>query len=388
VNCLPTTPLYSSNSTASMYATQNVKEVSGEILVPLLKDVPFFQSLDVNVAGRYTDYSTSGSVETWKVGLSWEVNDELRLRASRSRDIRAPTLLDLFAPQSAGVGGFTDLHTNISNALVTYSQGNPALVPEIGKTNTVGLVYQPNWLARFSLAIDYFEIQMSNAITTQGPSANNQRECEDSNGASPLCATLERPLPFSNHTPANFPTRGLSTGVNAQRQWTRGFDIEANYRFDIADVISSIPGNIRLRTLVAYQPLLKTQTIVTIAPSEAAGVNGLSKLRVNTTVNYTLNGLSVTLTDRFQTHQAQSDPRINYDLRPMIKASHYFDLTLSYEASYRGHQFTPFFTIENLFDRQPPITGNSGSASGLRYPTAAGFDIMGRYFTGGIRAKF
>jgi outer membrane receptor protein involved in Fe transport len=388
VNCLPTTPLYSSNSTASMYATQNVKEVSGEMLLPLLKDVPFFQSLELNVAGRYTDYSTSGSVETWKLGGTWQVNDELRFRASKSKDIRAPTLQDLFAPQSAGVGGFTDLHTNISNALVTYTQGNPTLVPEVAKTNTVGMVYQPNWLPRFSLTVDYYEIQMQNAITNQGPSANNQRECEDSGGVSPLCSTLERPLPFSNHTPANFPTRGLSTGVNAQKQWTRGFDMEVNYRFDVADVVSSIPGELRLRALVAYQPLLKTQTIVSLPPTEASGIAGFSKLRVNMNVNYTLGALSISVTDRFQTHQWQSDPRINTDLRPIIKSAHYFDATISYEMSVRGHQFTPFVTIENLLDRQPPITGITGPTSGLRYPTAAGFDIVGRYFTGGIRARF
>jgi iron complex outermembrane receptor protein len=371
-----------------MYASQNVKEAAAEVLIPLLSDVPFFQSLELNLAGRYTDYSTSGSVETWKIGGTWQVNDELRFRATRSKDIRAPTLQDLFAPQSAGVGGFTDLHTGISSAIVTYSQGNPTLTPEIGKTTTVGLVYQPNWLPRFSIAVDYFDIQMKNAITTQGPSAQNQIECEDSGGISPLCGTLIRPLPFSDRSAANFPLRGLSTGVNAQKQWTRGFDVEVNYRFDVADVISSVPGSVSIRSLAAYQPLLKTQTIVRVRPTEAAGVAGFSKLRLNTNLNYTHDGLSISLTHRWQSHQWQSDPRVNFDNRPFIKAANYFDASISYAMKVAGHDVVPFLTVENLFNRKPPVSGTNGNAAGLFYPTVSGFDVMGRYYTGGIRARF
>ena len=69
-NCLPTTAPYVSNANSSMYAKQNVKEIAGELLIPILKDVPLAQSVELNLAGRYTDYSTSGSVETWKAGAT------------------------------------------------------------------------------------------------------------------------------------------------------------------------------------------------------------------------------------------------------------------------------------------------------------------------------
>ena len=74
-NCTPTTLMWQSDTTASMYAKQNVKEIAGELLIPIIRDVPFFQSFEVNLAGRYTDYSTSGSVETRKAGGTWQVTD-------------------------------------------------------------------------------------------------------------------------------------------------------------------------------------------------------------------------------------------------------------------------------------------------------------------------
>ncbi len=73
-------------------AGYNVKEFFGEFLVPLLTDAPIAKNLQFNGAVRWTDYSTSGEVTTWKAGLSWQINDDLRLRGTRSRDIRAPNL--------------------------------------------------------------------------------------------------------------------------------------------------------------------------------------------------------------------------------------------------------------------------------------------------------
>src|SRR5690606_8473656 len=78
------------------FGEYDVTEYNVETVIPLAKDMAFVQQLDINGAMRWTDYSTSGSVETWKVGLSWRPHDDLRIRATRSRDIRAPNLGNLF----------------------------------------------------------------------------------------------------------------------------------------------------------------------------------------------------------------------------------------------------------------------------------------------------
>jgi outer membrane receptor protein involved in Fe transport len=388
-NCSATGTVYQSDLTASMYATQNVKEIAGEVLVPLLSDVPFARSFEVNLAGRYTDYSTSGSVETWKAGVTWQVIDDLRIRGAMSRDIRAPTLQDLFAPSSSRPLSYSDLHTGVARNGVLFSQGNADLVPEVARTNTLGIIYQPSWAPRFSIALDYFEININNAITSaNGTSTNIQRECEDSGGISPFCSLLARPLPFSDRTPANFPTAAYSQNLNAARQWTRGWDLEANYRFDLADVFAGAPGNLAIRGLVTYQPLLKRQTISTVAPTESAGIAGLSKVRANLTLNYTAGPLNASVVERWQSSQHPSDPRINFDLREKIPAYAYTDISVSYDVEVGGHTIVPFVTIENLFNKRPPITGNGSSTVGLFYPTSQGFDVIGRYFTGGVRARF
>ncbi len=91
--------------------SNNVWEVALEVGAPLLKDLPLIQSLDLNAGVRYTDYSTSGAVQTWKIGLDYHVNEEVRFRATTSVDIRAPTLNDLFSPVQSSITSFTDLLT-------------------------------------------------------------------------------------------------------------------------------------------------------------------------------------------------------------------------------------------------------------------------------------
>src|ERR1051325_11644121 len=88
--------LYSSGNNKSYSGKETVKEGYAEVEVPLLKDMPFFHSLGANGAVRRTDYKISGAVTTWKLGGTWEPVEGLLLRMTRSRDIRAPSLSELF----------------------------------------------------------------------------------------------------------------------------------------------------------------------------------------------------------------------------------------------------------------------------------------------------
>ncbi|MBU3077385.1 TonB-dependent receptor domain-containing protein [Sphingomonas quercus] len=396
-NCSASTPQWQHDVSTSMFGKQNVKEVAGELLIPLLRDVPLIQSLELNLAGRYTDYSTSGGVGTWKIGGTWQVSHELRIRGTRSRDIRAPTLNDLFAPTSISPTGFTDLHTNQSRPVNVIRQGNPDLKPEVAMTTTVGVVFQPEWIPGFSLAVDYYNIKINNAISsTSGFSVDVQRECETSNGASPLCSLLERPLPFSDRSAANFPTRVFSQSVNSARSWTRGVDVEANYSFDMANLIKSVPGRLAIRALVAYQPTLKTQTLISLPARENAGIvanptsGGFgSKVNANLSLSYTSEGLSVFVTERWQSKQHPSDPAISFDLRPDIPAYSYTDISFNYRIRLGDdNTISPFVSIQNLFNKQPPLIGGQNNVPGLYYPTGQGFDVIGRYFTVGVKGKF
>ncbi len=140
--------------------------------MPLARDLPFAKELNLTLAGRHTDYSTSGDVNTWKAGLSYRPIDDLRFRVTRSRDIRAPNLNELFSPASpsAAPGILIDPRTSlfpqapIGGTLSYLSAGNPTLKPEIADTLTYGGVYQPSFIPRLSLSLDYTHIKVDQAI--------------------------------------------------------------------------------------------------------------------------------------------------------------------------------------------------------------------------------
>jgi outer membrane receptor protein involved in Fe transport len=403
-NCPPDSLQYVSETLGPADASQNVKEVSAEFQIPVLRDIPAIQAFDLNLAGRLTDYSTSGTVRTWKMGATWQVYDDLRFRGTVSKDIRAPTLTDMFGPRFRTDGEVTDVHTGLTTLSPLVSAPNPNLVPEVARTVTFGLVYQPSFIPRFSLAVDYYRVNMTNAImNVTGSDILLQQQCELANGASPYCSLLKRRFPFSDHSPANYVTEILSGPQNAARQWTHGIDVEGNYHFDAASIISSFPGQFSVRALVSYQPLLRTQLAPSVPYVEYAGIavagpagatssgntgNGFAKIRGNVELGYSYNGLDAQLVERIQSHMHVTDPRLFYDNRPIIPAYFYTDLSISKDfALGGGYTVTPFLTAQNLFNKRPPIIGASSLESGV-IPIPVGYDVIGRYITIGVRGMF
>lgn len=387
-NCAAATPAYLGYTNGPFNADMTVKEVAGEFLAPLLADLPLIHKLELNGAARYTDYSTSGSVETWKLGLSWEVTDELRLRATRSRDIRAPNLWDLYRPGGSSLIGFFDQHTNVARTAVSRSQGNPDLVPEIGDTLTIGAVYRPAWLSGFSVSVDYYDIKLEKAITNiNGNSAAIQTLCQLSNGASPYCALYIRPFPFANRTPENTATTVLSQSLNVGKLTTKGADLEVNYTFDAATLIPAASGRVDLRFLGSYQPKLLTQPIAGGAITNNAGVNGVSKVRLNLMLAYTTDTWNVGVVQRWKSKQKAFAPPIVSNI-PDADAYAYTDVSAEYKLRGIGKDMTLFANVQNLFDKNPPIFGTTAGAPGLFSSYAVGYDVVGRYYTLGLRAKF
>ncbi len=391
-NCGPTTLPYRGNIVAGSAGSQKVTEGAFEINVPLLRDVPLISEFNVNAAVRYADYDTTGGTTTWKVGLDWHVSDDLRLRATRSRDIRAPNINELFAPQNITPSGFADLHTGVTQSTLLVSQGNTNLEPEVANTLTLGAVYRPNWLPRFSLSVDYYRIKIKNAITTVSPGdAAVQKLCEESNGTSVLCSLMERPLPFSDRTVANYPTRVFAQPVNIALFDQEGIDFELGYQAPIG------PGKLSLRALAAYTIRQDTQTLQNAPLVKWAGVGGnplpaggmgIPKLKITAMAQYATDLGSLTIQQRWRSKLAlNGDPTLVYS-DPPLPATGYTDVTLAITPF--GKSFEFFVSVENLFNNQPdPFTVNAySSVPGYSLPAATGDDIMGRYFTSGVRLKF
>ncbi|HKU54755.1 MAG TPA: TonB-dependent receptor [Rhizomicrobium sp.] len=385
-----TQTLWDNDTLASIHASENVWEFSGEIGVPILKDVPLVQSLDADIAGRYTNYSVSGAVQTWKVGLDWHVNDSVRFRGTTSVDIRAPTLNDLYSPAISASGPFLDPLTNFNpGGIQTISQGNPNLVPESSRTYTGGVVLTPSFIPGLTLSADYYQIKLKNAITTiKGSNTTIANICIASGGTSPFCSLYVRPFPYSNTTPANYPTLLKSQSLNAAFNVTEGEDYEIDYTFDTADVIDSLAGIVTLRGFLNVAPVNTTSSFT------GAPVNHTNQPKGHATLfgNYTLGDWSVDT----QWHWFSGGTNIQvYGSGQTFYAQPYYgsfsttDFTITKRITFdNGTAMSAYFNVQNAFGSVPPYTvGSSGNPGSLFGGIPQGEDVMGRYFTIGIRGN-
>ena len=377
---------YLQSVTVNSFAKQSVSEAAIEVDVPVLANLPLVESFNLNGAARYTHYTTSGSVTTWKVGADWHMGGGLRLRGTVSRDIRAPTLNDLFAGNTRSGTGFSDPHTGQNLGTTLQTGGNPNLKPEKAKTFTAGLVYQPRGLPNFSVAVDYYNIKISDAISIlSGADANVANLCEQSNGISVYCDLIIRPLPFSDRSTANYPTLLLSQPVNVATTKTHGIDAEINYRFNLAG------GQLSLRGLGSYQPKFTTVQFPNELAINNAGVAQRAKLRASVLVGFQTGGFAITTQTRWRSAvKYNGDPRIIFAEDYRVPAAAFTDLSVSQSVNGFGGEAELFLNVSNLFDKAPPVYPGAGAtvAIGGTFPALNSDDIVGRAFTVGFRGKF
>jgi outer membrane receptor protein involved in Fe transport len=250
----------------------HVNEGFVETVVPLLKDAAF-GDIDLSLAGRYAQYSTSGSATTWKVGATWQTPiDGVRLRALQSRDIRAPNLSELFAAQTVTTGTVqnTFLTPPVPFQIQNISRGNTALKPEKALTTEVGIVFQPSWLPGFSASVDYYRIALKGQISSFG-AQQSMDLCAQ--GTTSACAAIITNPPNGNlASPSTVITQAIATAFNLASTITDGFDMEASYSFNLQDW--GIPGEFRLRTLATHVSSFKTTSgVLGTFPQQSAGAN-------------------------------------------------------------------------------------------------------------------
>jgi iron complex outermembrane receptor protein len=391
-NCSPgITAWYQPYSNRSR-VSQTVKEVAAEFDAPILKNAPFAKSLNINGAARYTDYNTSGTYLTWKLGADWHLSDEVRLRSTRSRDIRAPTLDDLFASATTATGNnATDSLLNVQTTAPNTARANPDLKAEKGDTTTVGVVWRPSQVRGFSLALDGFDIKVSDAITqVQGTNFTYQTACYASGGTSPLCATQSRALGNFSTDPANVVTQWFTFPINFAKVHTWGADFEANY----ATSIQTHP--LTLRALVTWQPHIKYE--MPGLPTQdmggvAYGANGLQASpvwRATLFARYSpLKNLNVDVMERWRSALAISaDP--TQVTTGGVKSFATTNLNIDYKIKLASGALDLYFNVQNVFNKIPPGANFSGTQQnpGMFGGFAIGDDPVGRYFAAGLRYTY
>jgi outer membrane receptor protein involved in Fe transport len=440
----------------------SVKEAYGEIQIPLLKDMPFAKELSVNLAGRVSDYNTAtGTVYAYTIQGVYAPIDDIRLRASYATSVRAPTQGDLFGSASENFAQLADpcdlpspgsiiaancaaagVPTTFNQAAVTacessavpatqrrlgdpwvnclartastgfVSGGNPTLTEEKGKSLTLGVVLEPNFIPGLSLTVDYYKIEVEDLIDTLGAQQILNLCYANASGLNnPFCATVQR-----NPTTGLFVEPAvISGGVNFAAQKTKGIDFDLAYRksFDNGDRVTA-------RMIVTKVLSLNNFTDPTnpVSPSRQKSELGDPEYSASFSLDYDFGDVDILYTARYigkqtigawETQNNYSgqcpltgafrgqtglnggtcDPVLgnivtlapqNLDAFPRVyyPDALYHDIRLGFEI---GNDLRFYAGVGNVLDTQPPL-GLLGTIGGDP------FDSFGRNFFFGINANF
>ena len=377
----------------------NVKEGFVEFGVPLLKDLPFAESLSAQLAGRWTDYSVSGTVYTWKTGLDYQAIPDVRLRGTVSRDIRAPTLLDLYnsSTQANNTNPFpcTTCTTQVvagtagvitTPTLVISNIGNLNLVPEKALTQTYGVVATPTFAPGLSLSVDYYKIKIDGAIAAPG-TATILKNCYE--------AQIQSYCPLAVYTPpAGGAVRSAAnTGsliiynqsINYRTSVVSGLDIEANYKTELF-------GNPLGLHLLANHIMKDYSRAPNAVADSTVGTDTSPHWRLSGSVQYNVAGWGIQFQERFISPSLMSSTVLEPTGTNNNDIPSYFisDLNLTYdmanlfESMGSGNQF--YLTVNNLFNKQPPV--DLSPPTTFSQPTNRSvYDGIGQFFNFGVRFK-
>jgi iron complex outermembrane receptor protein len=355
-----------------------VKEVFTEVDIPLLADHALAQGLDVNMAYRYADYTGSGGIDSWKYGISWQINEAIRFRATRSRDVRAANIRERFDATAGGANVNDPAFNNAVFATSSRTGGNPAVNPEEADTVTFGFVWQPTgMLEGLGASVDWFDIDVQDALG-QLTFQNIVNGCFS--GSAALCQYVQRD-PVSNQI-----TRIDSLFININNQRLKGIDLEFNYSTEV----NWLGGGETLGMRMYASKIIDNYNQLPGAPRDNLALEQ-PEWRLLPAVFYTRGGFRAFLQGRYfdeRTLNRLWTEGVNVDDNSVPSVT-YADLNLSYDMEVDARNYSVFFNATNLFDRAPPQTpGNLAFVGGTAGPSAALYDTIGRTYTVGAKVTF
>lgn len=427
--------LLGGNAAAPVQGGYNVAEVFGELRVPLLSGVTFADYLGLEAGYRYSDYSLGFTTEAWKYGGEWAPVDWLRFRALAQRAVRAPSVGELYSTRSEGYPSVTSGNIDPCNATSSqrtganaaavlalcqaqsphinatwvgaaagqqyrvFSGGNPNLEPEIADTLTYGFVLRaprtlPNWTHGFSATVDYWKVEIENVVSTiSGITSLSRCFNPDYNpgfsNSSPFCQAVHRD-----------PSTGMLTSVStegylSQQQanlasWeTSGVDLGVNYQTRLSDYgLSEAWGQLGVSVQTTWYEIARQKasaadpwgdswigTIGNGSPGQTASPEWKTVTRLSWSF---LDDFNLSL--RWQYLSSIDTEAPSPDIE-QIDAQHYFYLSGRWAVN---DTVELFGGIDNLFDNGPVLY-----SGGFQFNTdPSTYDIIGRYYYVGVRARF
>lgn len=356
---------------SAMSGEFSVKEAFAEVLVPVVRDLPVLNNLEFNAAARISDYDTTGSIWSWKVGATNEFFPGFRGRITQSRDIRSANLSELYTQTTTGYNNINDPAKNQTVYVLNNGGGNPDLTPETADTLTIGVTYAPPSIPGLNMSLDYYNIKIDDVITTIAPQDLVNR-CFNGNAA--LCSKIERNAQGDL-------IRTMSTYVNLAEYQTDGVDAEISYAAPLDRFFPEAPGRVTARLVGTWVNSLTTNDGVSeIQYVKSQGYSfglGVPEWRLNGSLGWKGDVFGANLRARYiSAGDYNSTIKI---VNNHIGSYTYFDLGATADLTRFGAQGVELYAnATNLFDRQPPV----GSLFSPYY------DVIGRYVTIGARARF
>jgi len=407
--------IFGFNAIQDINGAIQVSELYTEISVPLIKDAPLAYYLGLEGGYRYSDYSSVGGVTTFKVGGEWAPVEWLRFRAVYNEATRAPSVIELFQNGDQGFPAYLDpcrfnapgqnaatqafcvaqgvpagsiaTFTANNSQVQAFAFGNPNLKPETAKTETVGLVFQPDWfpVGDFRMTVDWYDIQIDDAVASLGAQFwINQ--CYQSLGANAAaCARVARD-PVTGQISAVNTTIG-----NLNTLETSGIDFQFEWTVNLEDTFLPIPGRLRVNELLSLIDSYEVNGTDFIGTTSAAIGGALFDWKSTLSVYYTLGDW--TAFARWSYVPEICDPTFASgstasacgasDSGQFDPAASYFDASVRWNVT-DNFQVTGF--IGNLFDESPPQTPAGLFSQANTDPQV--YRVLGRTFSISAKVRF
>ena len=396
----------------------SVAELYGELGVPLLRDVRFVKSLNLNLAYRFSDYSTSGTTSTWSVGGQWRVYDDLMFRATRARAVRAPNITELFLPQTQTFKTLTDPceTTNVeagsqfrvanctaalgfnpvtqefidttSSSVEGVIGGNRELKPEKGDTETYGVVFTPSFAPGLSVSLDYYKIRLRDAINFFEADTILE-SCYDLEQPNEFCGL------FTRDPNSKFVNSFQEFGINVSEYKTAGWDMSIQYNLDPTRFgVEQDIGTFQFSLLANKLDTLEFIEVAGAEVSSEVGYAGAPKWQANFDVTWQWKHLMVNYgfnwfdeTKRFSDERRASNPTYVEDRYWRYKARATHDIQAQYDLM---DHYSLYGGINNFTDQQPDrgTTGLASTTAGAFTEGATPVGPLGRFFYVGLKANF
>ncbi|MDN3918885.1 TonB-dependent receptor plug domain-containing protein [Roseateles violae] len=418
--------------------TLKFDELYTEAKLPLIQGVTGIQSLELGGGYRYTNFRTSGGAkqdyDSWKGGLEWTPFKGLRFRGEQQRATRAPNVNELYQPVTTGLAtlsndlcaggaisntdptkaGLTNLCklTGVPNSQVgvvaqpssnqvnNTAGGNPNLGPEKADTTTLGLVWEPSFVDNLSLTLDYWKIKVNGAVSSptvgQVMSGCYDPTLNPGYAYNVFCGMIQR-------DPGNGGLNGVgSKGIVTQSSNLGtynfdGIDVGAYYRLPLKNVGAPNWGRLDFNLQYSYLGKADYQSLPGVATLHWAGHYGVDvgtpymKNRFSQRTTWNINDFTFGYNWRYVGESTVQDPLpASTDYVAAFKklpAVNYFDLNGVYRLS---KNFSVSMTINNLFDKQPPLigTGIGTGATNFGNTMPGVYDVIGRRYTVNATATF